>query len=195
MLRPASSWQLFEAGVDGIVSRDHDDGRAAGVAACRPTIFKETNMKYCIVILLALASVNSYAGLTKWVDANGVVHYSDGPPPENVQSQQVHIRSTLGDETTPASGPKAAKTIFEREAELNKERKAQKEAEKKAAEKEKQAKIKEQNCAQARSQLDTLKNAPRIATYDAQGNPSYMDDTTRNQQISQAESAVSQFCN
>lgn len=152
-------------------------------------------MKYCIAILLTLASLNSYAGLTKWVDANGTVHYSDGPPPEDVQSQQVHIQSAIGNDTTPASGPGASKTIFEREAELNKARKAQKEAEQKEAEKEKQAKIKEQNCAQARSQLDTLKNAPRIATYDAQGNPSYMDDAARNQQIGQAEADVNRYCN
>ena len=71
----------------------------------------------------------------------------------------------------------------------------QKEAEKKEAEKEKQAKIKEQNCALAHSQLDTLKNATRIATYDAQGNHSYMDDDARNQQVSQAEADVSQYCN
>jgi len=40
-----------------------------------------------------------------------------------------------------------------------------------------------------------LKNAPRIATYDAQGNPSYMDDAARNQQIGQAEAAASRYCN
>ena len=32
-------------------------------------------------------------------------------------------------------------------------------------------------------------------TYDAQGNPSYMDDAARNQQISQAEADVSRYCN
>lgn len=155
-------------------------------------------MKYCLAILLALASFHSYAGLTKWVDSAGRVHYSDGPPPENVRSQTLHMRPTYtqgAEATRPASGPGAPKTIFEREAELNKERKSQQAAEKKQAEKEKQAQIKQQNCRQARSRLNTLRSAPRIATYDAQGNPTIMSDATRNQQIQRAQAAVNQYCN
>lgn len=155
-------------------------------------------MKYCLAILLALASFNSWAGLTKWVDSAGRVHYSDGPPPANVRSQRLHMRSTYsqgGNTTKAASAPGAPKTIFEQEADLNKERKARQAAEKKQAQKEKQAKIKRQNCMQARSRLNTLRNAPRIASYDAQGNPTIMSDAARSQETQRAEAAVNQYCN
>ena len=38
-------------------------------------------MKKFLLILLMLASANAFAGLSKWVDADGKVHYSDQPPP------------------------------------------------------------------------------------------------------------------
>jgi prophage DNA circulation protein len=153
-------------------------------------------MKYCMAILLALASFNSYAGLTKWVDSNGTVHYSDGPPPENVQSESVRLRSeNASGDTESASGVKGPKTIFEMERDLNKERKARAEADKKAAQKEQETEAKRKNCEAAQNQLNTLRNAPRIATYDAEGNRSIMDDTTRAQNTKAAEDAVSEYCN
>lgn len=149
-------------------------------------------MKYGLLILLVLASFNSYAGLTKWVDKDGAVHYSDAPPPEDVKSETVHIRSS--DQAAPASGARGTKSIYEMERDLNKERKAQEAAEKKAAQKEQEAEAKQRNCAAAQNQLATLRNAPRIATYDAEGNRTIMDDATREDQIRQAEASVSQFC-
>ncbi len=154
-------------------------------------------MKYWMAILLALASFNTCAALTKWVDKDGTVHYSDAPPPENVQSQSVRIRSSDRgqQEAAPASGPAGTKSIYEMERDLNKERKARQEADKKAAEKEREEETKRSNCQAAQNQLNTLRNAPRVATYDAEGNPSIMDDTTRQQQTEQAEAAVSRYCN
>ncbi len=155
-------------------------------------------MKYCMAILLALASFNTYAGLTKWVDSNGVVHYSDSPPPQNVQSQTVRVQSsdqTGSSDATPASGPAAPKTIFEMESDLKKEQKAKAEADKKAAQKRQEEETKQRNCQQARNQLDTLRNAPRIATYDDQGNRTIMDDSARERSIGDAQAAVSQYCN
>ncbi len=155
-------------------------------------------MKYFMAILLALASFNTYAGLTKWVDSKGVVHYSDSPPPQSVQSQAVRVQSSDqggSSATTPASGPAAPKTIFEMESDLKKERKAKAEADKKAAQKRQDDETKQRNCQQARNQLDTLRNAPRIATYDDQGNRTIMDDSTREKSIGDAQAAVSQYCN
>lgn len=155
-------------------------------------------MKYWMAILLALASFNAGAALTKWVDKDGVVHYSDGPPPENVQSETLHLRSNdrgTAEQAAPASGPAAPKTIFEMERDLNKEKKAREETEKKAAQKEQEEKQKRSNCEAARNQLNTLRSAPRIATYDEQGNRSIMDDEARQQQAEQAEAAVSKYCN
>ena len=93
------------------------------------------------LILLMLASANSFAGVNKWVDAQGQVHYSDQPAPTDVKAEKLHsasgAESTAGTTGEPAKGePAAPKTIAEREAELKKAQQAKKEAADKAAQKQ-----------------------------------------------------------
>ena len=38
-----------------------------------------------LLILLMLASTNTFAAISKWVDDQGQVHYSDQPPPPGKQ--------------------------------------------------------------------------------------------------------------
>jgi hypothetical protein len=159
-------------------------------------------MKYYLAILLALASFNTHAGLTKWVDSEGNVHYSDGPPPPDVKSETLRIQPPPA---TPAPAPAAAsdsaasavsgpKTIYEKEADRKKEKKTKEEEAQKAAQKEEEARAKQQACAQAREQLSTLQNAPRIATYNDKGEGVIMDDDTRQKRIEEAQASVSKYC-
>ena len=90
-------------------------------------------MKKILLILLMLAGTNAYAGINKWVDADGKVHYSDQPPPVNVKSQQTLRATSDAVAAAPASAPAAPKSIAEREAELKKAQQAKKEAADKAA--------------------------------------------------------------
>ncbi len=149
-------------------------------------------MKYSLTIFLLLFSLNSHA-INKWVDANGKVHYSDEPPPDNAKVVQ-SVRKTRS-EDLPASAPAPRKTIFEQEADLKKQRKAKDEAAQKAAQEQEQAQLKKKNCDTSRSQLANLQNAPRIASYDANGQVSVMDDNARQQAISDAQAAISTYCN
>ncbi|HEY5993937.1 MAG TPA: DUF4124 domain-containing protein [Gallionellaceae bacterium] len=157
-------------------------------------------MKYCVAILLTLASFNTFAGLIKWVDSQGVVHITDGPPPPNVKVEKIRSKS---DSSAPAasapaaaaSAPAAPKNIFERAAEMKKEQKARDEAVQKAAQEKEMADLKLKNCESARSQLQSLQNAPRVATYDEKGEPTYLDDAARQQRINEAQEAVSKNCN
>ncbi len=150
-------------------------------------------MKYCMAILLTLVSFNAAAGLTKWVDSQGVVHYTDEPPPPNVKAQTLNAPSTSTG-IPAASGPAAPKTIYEQESELNKEKKAKEEAAQKAAKKQEEEAQKRQACEQARNQVAMLQNAPRVATYDAAGERTYLDDAQRQQRIDEAQAAVSKYC-
>jgi hypothetical protein len=155
-------------------------------------------MKYYLPLFLLLVSLNSNAGLTKWVDADGKVHYSDGPPPDNVKTEHVRtISSTNDHESAPvaASAPTGPKTIYEQAADLKKAQKAKEEAAQKAAKEEENAKIKQQNCAQSRSQLQTLLNSGRLSTYNDKGEPEVMDDSARQKNIDDAQAAVSKYCN
>jgi hypothetical protein len=149
-------------------------------------------MKYPLTIFLLLMSFNSYADLHKWVDADGKVHYSDEAPPPNVKAETLR---TSPENDTGASSPVSTKTIYEQEAEINKERKAKEKAAQEAAKLQKEADIKKSNCELSRNRLATLQNAPRIFTIDANGERSYMDDSTRQKNISDATTEVSKYCN
>lgn len=152
-------------------------------------------MKYFLAIFLAVASFGANAALIKWVDKQGMVHYSDSPPPPGVQSQTLNIPgSSGGEDTQPASGVKGAPSIYQQAAEVDKERKAQAEADKKAAEKRQHEQQEQQACNQARANLITLQASPRISNYDAQGNKYYLSDDARKQQEAAAQSQIDKYC-
>ena len=149
-------------------------------------------MKYCIAVLLMLLSVSAHAELHKWVDAAGNVHYSDAVPPADAKEEQVRIPQAPAG--TSAEAP-AEKSIMERDADLKKALKAKDKAAQQAELEQKNAAIRQRNCENSRNSLRALENAPRIASYDAQGNQIIIDDSTREEKIKQARKAVSDFCN
>lgn len=153
-------------------------------------------MRQIAAIFLLLACTCAWADLHKWVDANGKVHYSDDDPPEDVKAQTLRGSVTTSAETVaPASGTPATKTIYEQAADINKANKAKEEAAQKAAKEQEEAQIKKKNCEQSRSQLLTLQNSPRIATYDENGERVFMDDSARQKGIEEAQAAVGKYCN
>jgi hypothetical protein len=149
-------------------------------------------MKPCFAIItLALISSNALAGLNKWVDADGKVHYSDTPPPE-VTTQAV--RNIAGKGQTDAPVSYSPKSVAEREAELKKNKQSKEEAAQKKAQQDADAEAKKKNCAAARESARALEAGTRIATYDANGEKSYLDDDTRAQRLEEARKVMSASC-
>ncbi len=146
-------------------------------------------MKRFLPICLLLLCFNAYGALTKWVDADGVVHYTDGPVPDNVKTRSY---SAPHDQT---SGIPAAKTFVEREAEWKKAQKAKEEASLKDAQLQEEALAKQKNCSAAKANLKALENSPLIMTYNDKGESGYMDDATRRQRIEEARKQISTYCN
>lgn len=149
-------------------------------------------MSKFLLILLMLASTNAFAGISKWVDAQGRVHYSDQPPPPNAQTKTLRPVSGTGDSAS--SGVAAAKTAAEREAELKrdnlaKQAEADKVAQKKAA--EDALKI---NCANAQANLRSLQSGVRMMEIDANGQRSFMDETQRQQRIAKTQQEITTNC-
>ena len=150
-------------------------------------------MKPCLaVILLSLIGLNAHAGVNKWVDSEGNVHYSDTPPPE-VKAETVRNISGRGQEEAPASY--SPKSYSEREAEMKKSRLEKEEAAQKKAQEETNAKAKQANCEAARQSARSLEEGGRIYTYDESGERSYLDDAARERRLSEARKAVSTYCN
>lgn len=156
-------------------------------------------MKNLLLILLTLASASSFAGLNKWVDANGKVHYSDQPPPANVKATVLRSTSGVADpaatgDAAASSAPAAPKTIAEREAELRKAQQAQKEAAGSAAQKQAEAEANKENCSAARKNLSLLQEGMRMMEIDDKGERFYLNDEQRQQRIAKAQQAISTYC-
>lgn len=149
-------------------------------------------MSKFLLILLILASTNTFAEINKWVDDQGQVHYSDRLPPPDVKPKT--LRSIADTQDSASSGAAATKTIAEREAELKKD-KAQKQAE---ADKSTQKKATEDalraNCANAQENLRTLQSGVRIMEIGADGERSYIDDTQRQQRLDKVHQDISNYC-
>lgn len=148
--------------------------------------------RYFTIITLALITFNVHAGLNKWVDADGKVHYSDAPPPE-VQSQ--NVRNFAGQGQTDAPASYSSKSVAEREAEMRKSKQTKEEASKKKAEEDARADAKRRNCEGARQNARSLSEGGRIYTYDEKGERAYLDDAARAQRLEEANKVISENCN
>lgn len=156
-------------------------------------------MKKFLLILLMLASTTAFAALSKWVDADGKVHYSDQPPPANVKAKILRVTPEAAAPVSAsgaaaASAPVAPKTIAEREAELKKAQQAKKEAADKAAQEQARVDAVKADCAAVQQNLRALQEGMRMVEIDAKGERSYLDDEQRRQRIEKAQQDIKAYC-
>ena len=162
------------------------------------------SLRIYALIFLAFAAIAAWpAEVYKWVDKDGVVHYTDRPPAEsNVQEMEVP-------EQYPESSPSQADSVYsetieelnQRKAQRTKEKEADKQARAEAREKEVTS---EAYCAKAIHRLNTLKKECPVF-YDGagilraacpgyvifyEGERSYIDDDEREQLIKQYSKIV-----
>lgn len=145
-----------------------------------------------LLILLMLASTNTYAAIMKWVDEQGQVHYSDRLPPPEVKPKTLREDSNAQDSAS--SGASATKTIAEREAELKKEKAEKQSAADKAAQKKAAEDALRANCATAQENLRSLQSGVRILEVNANGERSYIDDSQRQQRIDTSQQDIKTYC-
>ena len=152
--------------------------------------------KYLIVALMILSG-SSFAVTNKWIDDQGMVHYSDQIPPAHAKDQSTIHTSTPAAPVaaSPVSGvPASGKPAAEPGAAKN-DAAAKKAAAEKAAQ---EAAIKEQNkanCLAATQNMANLKDGMRIATIDPKtGERSYLDDAQRQKSMDDAQQQISKFC-
>jgi hypothetical protein len=147
-----------------------------------------------IFLMLALATV-AQAGVTRWVDAEGKVHYSDQPPPPTAKSQK-----TLDLKTSPAL-PIAApdnkggeKSLAEKDLESRKRRVQAEETAAKQAKDQEEEKSRKANCEQARNQLQAFQEGQRIAKFDEKGERVFLEGNDRALAIEEAKKTVDSWC-
>lgn len=151
-------------------------------------------MRKVLLILVMLASTNALAAISKWVDDQGQVHYSDQPPPPGAQVETLHsgTDNEAGPDATSASA--APKTIAEQEADLKKAQREKKAAAEKAAQKQAVENARKDSCNTAQENLRTLQSGMRMVEINANGERSYLDDNQRQQRVDKAQQDISTYC-
>src|SRR5678815_256487 len=61
---------------------------------CRSRPGGNMNRQWMLIALLGTMAAAQAADAYRWVDANGVVHYSDAPPPVEFKAELVHLPGT-----------------------------------------------------------------------------------------------------
>ena len=145
-----------------------------------------------IALLINLVSINAYCAINKWVDDSGRIHYSDQTPLDDTKTTLLgRISAASGVAASEVSEPKS---LAEREADFKKSNKAKAEIQQKSAQKQEEANAKQKYCLDVRSSLKSLEESPRLSTYDANGELSYLDDAARQQRIQEARTAMATNC-
>lgn len=140
-------------------------------------------------VLLALMPALACADqVYKWTDDQGHVHFSQTPPAgSKVQAQQVQVN-------VPPPDPQSLQNSQQlQQQQADKDKAAQDAATKDKPDPKLEA-LKQQHCDDLRMRLQSLSQAGRATTTDAQGNVSYLDDSARQQQEDEINKELSSDC-
>jgi hypothetical protein len=141
-----------------------------------------------ILLVLACGAISAHAAtkdqVYKWTDANGVVHYSDAPPPKDaLDVKSVHI---VGDTT--AEAPRAA-------ASEDKAKPASAStAPANAVPPPDTADVRAKECDQAKRNLALLQSPYPVSELGPDGKAQPIDDKERDARIAGVNDRIAQFC-
>ena len=130
-------------------------------------------------LMVALSPLSMAAQIYKWVDAQGVTHFDAQPPRDQPATTIV----------TPASPPGNPGTGAQNGA-IGDQQAIDKSVKKQVAEQENQLKA---FCEQARTNLAQLQNNPRLRE-EVDGQMRRLDDSQRQERISETQKQITQNC-
>lgn len=145
-------------------------------------------MAACAVLLM-LSVPSVHARIYKWTDTGGKIHYSETPPPDGQQFNEINTAPV------PQSSDEADRQLqdtLKRQQESEKQEDAEKNKEKEQA--ARQAKM-DQFCDQARENLSKLENgmARRLAIVE-NGEVARMTEDERQAKIAEIQKTISKNC-
>ena len=136
-----------------------------------------------------LSSTMSYAGIYKWVDEQGNVHYGQQRP-TNTTSEKMNVqRYAPNDKSTynrPGSQKDSKDTAKSSPADTAK---PQKKPETRAEKKRRLA-----ACEQARKSLQTMESVGRIRARDKDGNTTFLSQQQKEERMKQSREMLSKHC-
>ncbi len=135
-------------------------------------------MRILLLTAMIIFASSASAGLYKWVDDEGNVHYSQKRP---LDKQFKRLKA-------PTPAPQSNKPLYQSATPTD-----NKAADTAAAETAKNKEIRATNCANAKKKLNAYQVYRRMR--DKDGNVTVIDDKERAQQIERAKQAINDFCN
>jgi hypothetical protein len=144
-------------------------------------------------LLLALIAPRPCpAQIYKWVDAQGVTHYSSQSPPANARSQTLSLPATApGAASSPDTTSWQDKdSAFRARYDKQKADEAKKEKEDAA-----NALARRQACNKSRDDIAVIERSNSVYTLNAQGERVYMNDDQRAAALQSARTRAQQNCN
>lgn len=160
-----------------------------------------------ISLALTLIATTANAEIYKWKDKNGVVRYSDIPPPSNVPYQSIGKKTNkesaaAPEPSTAAPAPDNAPVAAPQQktpeepsmVDADKQQKEEEAARQKAAAAEAEQKQKQELCANAKAKLQSLQQGGRIYKMNEKGEREFMDDAALAQGVADAQAEVDKNC-
>jgi hypothetical protein len=156
---------------------------------------------------LMVLPISSHADVYKWKDKDGVTRYSDTPPPSNVEQLPITGKkapaprrtepqpgAAPASPVTPAANSDAKKPAASLQGEAIKRQQIADEDKKKTEQAEAEQKVKQQNCATAKANLQNYQQGGRIYKMNEQGERQFMGDADIAQNLEQAKQEVQEYC-
>ena len=137
---------------------------------------------------LALATPLQAAEIYKWVDDEGVTHYSQQPPPSG-DADRVGV-DTPPDEEIAREREEMEATGERLEAQREQRREAEQQANENAAERERR----QQRCADLRASLQKLTENRRLLVPDEEGNVRRLPEEERQQRVAERRRQIEEEC-
>lgn len=148
--------------------------------------------KLLFLSLLLFFVSNANSQIYKWIDEKGRVEYSDQPPPAGSPivptrvSLQYSSSYSMDDENTPAP-----EHVTQKEEGFKERRAAREEAKNKQLA---EVNTKKEQCNQARSNMEILKNTPQLSIPDGMGGVKEADDNFRLKQMEDVKKMIASLC-
>lgn len=144
-------------------------------------------MKTLLITLLLFFSALANAGIYKWTDKNGNVHYGDKPTSSSEQlnvSVEAPSSPTTDDETREERRQRITESMTD-------ERLAR---EKKKAEAQQNKAEMNRQCVESKDRLKRYKRAGRLYNLDKDGNRNTLSEASRDKTISDLEKEIRKNC-
>jgi hypothetical protein len=138
---------------------------------------------------LCLSATTAFAAQSqvyKWTDAQGVVHYSDAPPPTSQPNVQ-QVRVSGGDRPHAVEGDATADVPASKPADATPPDNA-------TAQAAPPENSHDKDCANARSNLELLQSKFQVSVAGSDGKAVALDDKARQAQIADMNAQIATFC-